>query len=185
MKKYFTYIIWQPYPHSCSNQSFGQPENYCEGKLASSYVRAKIASWTFSLYQAEVARDVEEHISKVRERRGQIWKATYNATACEHDNEAANCSGSTHNPRQTDEQNDAEYILNARQVHANQCTHPSSPSLGLRIWVSRAGYRRRVIGNRTEKRSCSWSGIDFFLHKHKSEIWYKLAGNFSIIFDAK
>lgn len=58
-----------------------------------------------------------EHIKTIL-----IYYITYHTAAAQHDQESTNSAGSSHHPGQTDEQDNAENVLNAWQEDSDQGT---------------------------------------------------------------
>lgn len=90
----------------------------------------------------------------------------YHAATGEYDAEPVDDAGRADHPRQSDEQYDAEDVLHARQVDADQRAHPGRSRLGggrLGVSVRRARYGVRVVGDRVEERGHSRPVVHFFL----------------------
>lgn len=66
-------------------------------------------------------------------------KFTYNTAAGQHYKEATKRTSSAHDPRQSNKKDNAEDILNARQVDANKGAHAGAPGLRLGVRVGGGG----------------------------------------------
>lgn len=95
-----------------------------------------------------------------------LSRVTHHAATGEHDPESVDDAGRADHPRQPDEQYDAEDVLHARQVDADQRAHPGRSRLGggrLGVRVRRARYGVRVVGDRVEESGHSRPVVHFFL----------------------
>lgn len=98
---------------------------------------------------------------------------THHAATREHDAETVDDAGRADHPRQPDEQYDAEDVLYARQVHADQRAHPGRSRRRRRrlaVGVRHAGYGVGIVGDRVEERRHPRPVVHFFLRTTKDRV---------------
>lgn len=98
------------------------------------------------------------------------YRGIYHRATGQHDAEAIDGARRADHPRQSDEQNDAEDVLHARQVHADQGAHSGRAHFcvgRLRVGVRRARNGVRVVGDRVEKRGHPRPVLHFVLKAKK------------------
>lgn len=75
----------------------------------------------------------------------------YHTATTEDDKEPSDSSGCTHDPRESNEENDAEDVLDARQVHADEGTHAGTSRSRFSIRVRRRRDCIAVVGQGIEE----------------------------------
>lgn len=90
---------------------------------------------------------------------------THRTTADQHNQEALYRTRGAHDPRETDEEDDAEDVLDAGQVDADERAHTGGRrrlgSIG--VAAGRSGDGVGVVCKGAEESRRSWSVFDFFL----------------------